>query len=268
MKKVAVGSAMTDVGKSLLVGNRFSLAFDEIENLSSLIISVTPFKSNKNALAYRHLILKAKIQRKKTPDETSIINGFIGPFTKMKDAFITRILDEDLTFLQENEITIVKAKTEASLPLSKAYEWCLANDEAKLNDLECTLLVLFRHLTDPETPEGKKLSQICAEFKKTEREIAGNNAVSNIVKKVKENVGKNGSTDAPQTSDVLRIVQAIVGNGGEDGDIGSLAQGILSGQVTIPQLVEQVKTAVQNGQNDDGNEETPAEDSPTPDEDD
>jgi hypothetical protein len=245
MKKVAVGTAMSDVGKTLIAGNRFSLAFDEIENLSSLIISATPFKGDKHALAYRHLILKAKIQRKKNPEDTNIVNGFIGPFSKMKDAFITRILDEDLTFLQENEITIVKAKTEASLPLSKAYEWALQHDEELLNNIECTLLMLFRHLENPDTPTGKKLTQICSEFKKTEKEIAGNNAVSNIVKKVKQNVGKNG-TDSPQTADVMRIVQAIVGNG-EDGDIGSLAQGILSGQVTIPQLVEQVKTAVEGG---------------------
>jgi hypothetical protein len=260
MKKIAVGSAMTDVGKTLMAGNRFSLAFDEIENLSSLIISVTPFKSDKNALAYRHLILKAKVQRKKNPEETSITNGFTGPFLKMRDAFISRILDEDLTFLQENEITIIKAKTEASLPLSKAYEWCLANDETSLNNLECTLLVLFRHLTDPNTLEGKKLDQICAEFKKTEREVAGKNAVSNIVKKVKQNVGKNGVTDAPQTSDVLRIVQAIVGNG-EDGDIGNLAQDILSGKTSIPQLVAQVSQAVQNGQGDEeaNEEETDAD---------
>lgn len=253
MKKVAAGTAMTDVGKSLLAGNRFSLAFDEIENLSSLMTSLSIFKSDKNTLAYRHLILKAKVQRKKAPDDNNIINGFLGPFIKMKDAFIDRILDEDLTFLQENEITIVKAKTEAALALSKAYEWCLANNETKLNDLECTLLVLFRHLTDPDTPEGKKLSSICSEFKKTDKELASNNAVSNIVKKVRQNVGQNGSTDAPQTSDVIKIVQAIVGNG-EDGDIGSLAQGILSGKVSIPQLVEQVKSAVESPQNDDQND--------------
>lgn len=250
MKKVAVGTAMSDVGKTLFKSNRFVLAFGEIENLSLLITTLPPFKTDKNVLAYRHLLLKAKMQMKKDIENTRPIDGFTGPFIKMKDAFMSRILDEDLTFLQENEISIVKTKTEASLPLSAVYEYCMSKDESNLNNLECTLLMLFRHLQDPETPDGKKLDEICKEFKKTEREVAGNNAVSNIVKKVKQNVGKGGVNEAPQTSDVMRIVQAIVGNG-EDGDIGSLAQGILSGQVTIPQLVEQVKSAVEGGQNDD-----------------
>ena len=254
MKKVAVGTAISDVGKTLFKSNRFVLAFGEIENVSLIISTLPPFKTDKNVLAYRHLLLKAKVQLKKDIENMRPIDGFTGPFIKMKDAFIARILDEDLTFLQENEITIVKAKTEASLPLSAAYEYCLQKDEANLNNLECTLLMLFRHLQDPDSVEGKKLEDICKEFKKTEREIAGNNAVSNIVKKVKQNVGKGGASETPQTSDVIKIVQAIVGNG-EDGDIGSLAQGILSGQVTIPQLVEQVKNAVEGEQNEDAEAE-------------
>lgn len=253
MKKVAVGTAMTDVGKTLFKSNRFVLAFGEIENLSLLITTLPPFKSNKHVLAYRHLLLKTKLQLKKDLENTQVVEGFTGPFIKMKDAFMARILDEDLTFLQEHEISIEKAKTEASLPLSAVYEYCMAKDETNLNNFECTLLMLFRHLQDPDTSEGKKLTEICKEFKKSEREVAGNNAVSNIVKKVKQNVGKGGVSEAPQTSDVMRIVQAIVGNG-EDGDIGSLAQGILSGQVTIPQLVEQVKSAVEGGQNDDADQ--------------
>jgi hypothetical protein len=134
--------------------------------------------------------------------------------------------------------------------LSAAYEWCLANDENKLNDLECTLLVLFKHLQDPDSPAGKKLAQICAEFKKTEKELEGQKAVSNIVKKVKQMGGKDGITEQPQTADVMKIVQAIMG-GGEDGDIGTLAQGILSGKTTIPDLVKQVQSAVQEEQEED-----------------
>ena len=255
MKKVAVGTTVSDVGKTLMAGNRFSLAFDEIENLSSLILSIAPFKSDKNSLAYRHLILKAKVQRKKNPEDTTITNAFLGPFMKMKDAFITRILDEDLTFLQENEITIVKTKTEASLPLSKVYEWCLANDENKVNDLECTLLMLFRHLSDSETVEGKKLTKICSEFKKTEKEIAGSNAVANIVKKVKQNAGSIDKQ--PQSADIMRIVQAIVGSGDGDGDMGTLATGIMNGEVSIPQLIKQVTDAVQGDQADETAEEDP-----------
>jgi hypothetical protein len=251
MKKVAVGTALTDTGKALMAGNRFVLAFEEIENLSSILVSLPPFSKDKALLAYRHLVLSSKIRLKKDPENMNLINSFTGPFSKMKDAFLDRILDEDLTFFQENQVTIIKAKTEAALPLSAAYEWCLANDENKLNDLECTLFMLFRHLQDPDTPEGKKLNQICSEFKKNEKEMAGQNAVSNIVKKVKQMGGKDGITEQPQTADVIKIVQAIMG-GGEDGDIGTLAQGILSGKTTIPDLVKQVQTAVQEEQADDG----------------
>jgi hypothetical protein len=250
MKKVAVGTALTDTGKALMAGNRFVLAFEEIENLSSILVSLPPFSKDKTLLAYRHLILSSKLRLKKDPENMNLINSFTGSFTKMKDTFLERILEEDLTFFQENQITIIKAKTQASLPLSAAYEWCLANDENKLNDLECTLLVLFKHLQDPDSPAGKKLAQICAEFKKTEKELEGQKAVSNIVKKVKQMGGKDGITEQPQTADVMKIVQVIMG-GGEDGDIGTLAQGILSGKTTIPDLVKQVQSAVQEEQEED-----------------
>jgi len=259
MRKIAVGSALSPTGAALVAGNRFNLAFEEIKNLSLIVTSIPKFKSDKKAQAYRHLLLKAEIHRKKNPEDMNIVNGYIGPYIKMLNAFVKRITESDLTWLQENDVEVSKSGTEAVLPLSTVYEWCMTHDEAKLNDLECTLFMLFRFLQDPNTVEGKKLLEICKDFKVNAKESASNNAVSNIVKKVKQNVPAGSSGEAPQTADVIKIVQAIVG-GGEDGDMGSLAQGILSGTVTIPQLVEQVKNAVAGDQQEPEEEDDEDED--------
>lgn len=268
MKKVAVGSALTPTGAALVASNRFSLAFDEIKNLSLIICELPPFKQDKQAQAYRHLLLKTEIARKK---DNSAINVFNTTYSKMLEAYLSRIVEQDLTWLQEDEISMSKKGTEAKLPLSAAYEWCMTNSESKLNDLECTLLLIFKYLQNPESPEGKALDEICSEFKKNEKEEAGKKAVANIVNKVKKNLPGDGSKP-PQTSDVIKIVQAIVGGGqegGDEGDMGTLAQGILSGKVTIPDLVAQVKSAVETKEEDDeeqdGTEAATEERTETPD---
>lgn len=247
MKQVSTGKLTSD-GAALAAGNRFRLAFDQIKNLSSIVASLPAFKENADIQSYRTLILKAEIQIKK--GNTEVINVFNHPYSAMlkQEDFIPRIMEGDLTWIREHTIIVSKKGTNASIPLSKVYEWSMINDTKVFNDIECTLLLIFKHLASPETEMGRALVEICKDFKLSEKEVESNKAVGNIVKKVKQNIPK-GNGAAPQTEDVIKIVQAIVG-GGDDGDMGNLAQGIMSGQVTIPQLVEQVKAAVQ-GEGDD-----------------
>lgn len=259
MKKVVKGQALTADGQALLNADRFGLAFDEIKNLSSIIVEIPVFAKNAEIKAYHHLVLKAQIERKKNP---GVIKSYNNVFQQVLAMFLKRIVEQDLTWLQEKdedgddrEIKVGKKGAQAGINLSEVYKWCMINDENKLNDIECTLLLIFKHLQDPATPEGEKLEKICADFKKNPQEDAAQKAVSNIVRKVKEQMPMQPGSQGPQTSDILKVVQALVGGDGNgSGDMGTLAQGLLSGKIGIPDLVKTVQTTVQGDFGTDSNE--------------
>ena len=244
-KKVTRKEAkISDVGKALMEsGNRSHLAMEEIRNLTLIVCTLPPFREEKHILAYRNFMQKTV----KTKDETHIAENSKAYIAMLK-AFRDRIVEDDLNWLQANQIVIKKAKTEAYLPLSEAYEWCLKNNEARLNDMEATLFLIFKFLDDEKLPDHGKLVAICAEFKKNDKEEAGKKAVQDIVNKVKQSAPQGNQ--APNTQDVMKIVQAIVGGGanGEGSSMQDLAQSIMTGKMTIPDLVSQVKSVIETPQ--------------------
>ena len=241
---------LTDIGKQLMENlNPLDLAMQKIKDLSLIVAGLPPFKDNKDIKAYQHLMLKTVKTRHEehTKQNTSA-------FKKMLETFRDRIADDDLTWLQENEVRIEKKNSKAFLPLSEAYEFCMKSNEAKLNDMEATLFFIFLHLEDENNESYAKIKSICNEYKLESNK--GGDAVANIVKKVRQNV-PNGSAQ-PQAQDVMKVVQQIIG-GGDGGDMQSLAESIMSGKLSIPQLVNQVKGAVESDGNN-GNEEEESDD--------
>jgi hypothetical protein len=241
MKKVVRKEAtVSQVGQALLAGqNRSHLAIEEIKNLSFIVASLPQYRDDKEVIAYRHFMLKTH----KGKDQTHV-EANSTPYAGMLKKFRERILDDDLNWLQENDIKIAKKGAKAELPLSAAYEWCLKNDEDKANDMEATLFLIFKYLDDEKLSDHKKLVEICTQFKKNEKEEAGAKAIQNIVGKVRANAPTGNAP--PNTNDVMNIVRTIIGGStdGEGSDMHNLAQGIMTGKITIPQLVEQVKSSI------------------------
>ena len=248
MKTTRVKRAVvSETGKMIASSkDEFELAFDKIKDLIFVATALKPFKQDTGLLVYQKLVLGTRRQ-KDAEDKRIQIAGHIRPYRKMFEAYKDRIVQEDLTWITEIEIDLVTGNSKtAKLPLSKVYDWCLKNDDDSLGTLEANLYYIFMHLTNKETEEAerKKLIAICDQYQ-LEEDQSTEKTVSNIVNRVKKSMPMGGGDKEPSMADVTSIVQGLIGNGGMDNDMGGLANGLLSGQLTIPMLIENVRRAVE-----------------------
>ena len=243
-------AAMTDIGQQLAnAKDEFDLAFDKIKDLIFVATALKPWKQDTGLLVYQKLVLGTRKQKDRDTKRGQIAIH-VRPYRKMLEAYHARIVQEDLTWIVEGDIEIVTGNSKsAKLPLTKVYEWCLKNDESSLGTLEANLYYIFRYLTDKEKEAAQHaaLVKICDEFQ-MEEDTSMDQATANIVNKVKRSLpaGKVGEEASMDT--VTAIVKGLVGDGNMEGDMGGLASGLLSGQLTIPQLIENVKRAVESSQ--------------------
>lgn len=243
---------LSDVGQMLVQAkDGFDLAFDKIKDLILEASGLPPFKNDTGVLLYRKLVMGTIKQGKKDREvQKDQIKTHVRPYKAMFEAFKDRIVEEDLTWMVESDVNIqTGASKKACLPLSKVYEYCLKKDESKLDSLEAHLYFLFKYVCDEKTQSEhrKKLDAICSEYQ-IEEDDSAKRAVSSIVNRVKTRMPTGTDGKEPNVNDVTSIVQAIVGDGSMQSDMGGLAQGLLSGKLTIPDLIGQVKQTIEASQ--------------------
>jgi hypothetical protein len=249
---------ISDVGQMLIdAKDDLDLAFDKIKDLIL----------EDGVLVYRKLIV-GTLTRKDREEQRSQIRTHIGPYVKMFGMFKEQILQKDLTWLMENEVNITTGKSKkANLPLSKVYAFCLRKNKDgvdkkndRLDSIEAHLFFIFKYVCDGKAdPESrKKIDAICAEYD-VEEDDSAKRAVDNVVNRVSK-LTKGGSLGSNQ-QDIASIVQALIGDGGAQGGMGGmgqLAEGLLSGKVTIPELIGQVKNSIESQQGEQQNEDSDA----------
>jgi hypothetical protein len=249
--------ALSDVGQMLAQAkDEFDLTFDKIKDLILEASTLPPFKEDVGLLLYRKLIMGTLKHGKKDREaQKDQIKTHVRPYKAMFEAFKNRIVEEDLEWLLEQEVNIQTGNSKkACLPLSKAYEFCLKKNPDKLDSIEANLYFIFKNVCDGKTqPEHKKkLEDICSQYQ-VEEDDSAQRAISSIVNRVKTNMPSGGADGKePSVNDVTSIVQAIVGNGGMQNDMGGLAQGLLSGKLTIPDLIGHVKQTIEASQESQG----------------
>jgi hypothetical protein len=250
---------LSDVGQALAKAkDDLDLAFDKIKDLVFETAALPPFKEDDGVLVYRKLIM-GTLKRKDAEEKRSQIKTHVGPYVKMFAAFKEQILEKDLTWLTENEVNITTGKSKkASLPLSKAYEYCLKKNETRLESMEAHLFFIFKYVCDNKgDPEGrKKIDAICAEFD-VEEDDSAKRALNSVVGRVNKLAQGGKIGQSPQ--DIAQIVGALVGDGSSANGMGELAQSLLSGKLTIPDLIGQVKDSLEGQQAEPVEQEAPAD---------
>ncbi len=240
---------VSDVGKMIeSAKDEFDLAFDKIKDLILIACSLKPWKDDVAILVYRKLILKTRKQKDITIKK-DFISDHVRPFRKMLEAYHDRIIAEDLTWITESDIELVTGNSKkAKLPLTKIYEWCLKHNENRLSDIEANLYFIFLHLLDEkkEAPARQKLREICEQYQ-MEEDTSMKDSVNSMVNTVRKHMpAQNG--EEPSIDQIGDIVKAIVGGGGGVDQMGGLAKGLLSGDLTIPDLIATVKENVEGTQ--------------------
>lgn len=236
---------LSEVGQMLAEAkDDFDLAFDKIKDLVLEAGQLPPFKEDDGVLVYRKLVM-GTLRRKDRDEQRGQIKTHVGPYVKMFGAFKEQILQKDLTWLKENEVNITTGKSKsANLPLSKVYDYCLKKNESRLDSIEAHLFFIFKYVCDSKgDPESrKKMDAICSEYD-VEEDDSTKRAVSSVVNRVSK-LTKGGPVGSnPQ--DIAQIVTALVGDGSAQSGMGELAQGLLSGTLTIPDLIGQVKSTIE-----------------------
>jgi hypothetical protein len=251
MKAVKVKqTAMTSIGQSLASSkDEFEKAFDKILDLILVATGLKPFRDDTGLLMYRKLVTGTRLKVKDPNAKRDQIEKHVRPYRKLFEAYRTQIVQEDLSFIMETDIDIVTGNSKtAKLPLSKVYEYCLKNDDEALANLEANLYFIFKYLCDEKNEEAdhKALAGICDQFQ-IEEDTSRQDVVSNIVSKVRNSAVAKGG-EQPSMEQVGSIVQALIGDGDMQNNMGGLATDLLSGKLTIPALIAQVKSSVEASQ--------------------
>jgi hypothetical protein len=257
---------ISDVGQMLIdAKDDFDLAFDKIKDLILEAGQLPPFKEDDGVLVYRKLIV-GTLTRKDREEQRAQIKTHVGPYIKMFGAFKEQILQKDLTWLMENEVNITTGKSKkANLPLSKVYAYCLRKNKDgvdkndRLDSIEAHLFFIFKYVCDAkdDATSRKKIDSICAEYD-VEVDDSAKRAVDSVVNRVSK-LAKGGPIGSNK-QDIASIVTALVGDGSMQSGMGELAQGLLSGKVTIPELIGQVKDSIENQQGENQEEQTDPDD--------
>lgn len=248
MKKVQISAT----GKELLnQKDRFDLAFVKIKDLILASSSYGPFRDNNGLLMYQKLVMGTV--RQKDPDvKRDQVLRHVEPYNKLFAAYREEILQEDLTWLggkEEIEVMTGKSAT-AKLPLSKVYLWCIKNDDDKTATVEACLYQIFRNLVHPEQDAEtyKILDRICGEYETTDPVVADSGkAVKSLVENVRANIKPGADGSMPSVEQIAGVVKGLFSGGEGVEGINGMVQNLMNGQLTIPQLMGQVKSAVESG---------------------
>lgn len=227
--------------------NEFELAFDQIKNIIFKVQSFKIWSENVGFLNYKKLVLST-LKNKDSEDKMKYIKGHCAPYLRLYNTYRESILEEDMGFLtNKNEMVNLTAgkSGQAILPLSEIYIHLQKTNEDAMEDLEGKLLLIFLHLTGPDSDDRKRLEKICAQYEMNEdmstaKTIGGIvNAVkdSGLVNKIDPNAGELSFADMGP------LVQQIMGNKEMQASMGNLASDLMTGKLDIPTLVGQVKNA-------------------------
>lgn len=236
-----------------------ALAFDQIKNIVISSGTISKFKDHQGILNYRKLIMST-VRNKDHDLKRQYIHNHCEPFRKLYNAYREAILEEDFGFLtakdQEVNLTTGKSKT-AILPLSAIYKFLQRDDEDKMADLEAKLLFCFKHLSAEDSEDRKILTKICNEYELHEDQST-NATISGIVNSVKGNMGSIQGKE-PTLDNIAPLVQSIMGTPDAQNGLANLAKGIISGEMDIPTLINQVKKASEGNAQEDEEEEDSSE---------
>ena len=221
-------------------------AFDQIKNIVFLVAGLPKWKEDVKVLHYRKLVMGVVRQKDQTKRKEFILSQ-IKPWVKLYNAFRDDILKEDLSFLSDENEEPIRLMTgnskNAVLPLGEVYIHLLKHDADQSDDLQAKLFLTFRHLVGEQSSDRKILNEICEQFELAE-DIQASNAISSIVEKVRSfNTGNNGN-QPPSMENIMPVVQAIFQDGGINSGMGQLAEAVMSGKMSIPDLIGTVQKNV------------------------
>lgn len=240
---------LSDIGRQIAnMKDDFALAFDQIKNITLLISSHPQWKEDVAVLHYRKLIV-ATLKNRDVERKKEFIVNFCRPWRALLESFKSSVVESDLGFLISNRIVISAGKTKnAQLPISDVYNLFLKKDEDKLATLEAYMYHVFMHLLDEkkESKDRELLKAICSEYE-VEEDVAASQAVSSIVKTVRGSMA-NMQGGEPTVEMIAPMVQAIIGNSDMQTSMSALAQGLMSGTMDIPSLVQTVKASMEANQ--------------------
>lgn len=247
-------AVMSPLGQELAnMKSAHDLAFEQIKNLVLMIAGLPEFRDNTGVLLYRKLVVGV-IKQKDPEKKKDFIVAQIKPWLKLYNAFRDNILREDLEFLSDKTEETIKLITgnskNAVLPLGDAYIYLLKNNVEQVDDMQAKLFFLFRHLVSEGADDRKKLDKICEQFEQADAEdkVAGN-AINTIVNKVKGQMGSAvGQNGQPDMNNIGAIVQSIFSDTQLQNGMGNLANGVMTGQISIPDLIKSVQKNVQNAE--------------------
>lgn len=225
--------------------NEFELAFDQIKNIIFKVVHLKDWAENVGVLNYKRLVLST-IKNKDSDDKMRYIKGHCEPFLRLYNAYRDSVLEEDFGFLTDTkaEVNLTVGKSgQAILPLSAVYRFLQKSDEIAVEDLEAKLLFIFKHLTGPESDDRKKMEKICANYEvKEDQSVA--KTIDGIVRGVKDDLaGMNVQGREANVGDLMPFAQKIMANQDLQQGMTALATSLMTGQLDIPTLINQVKNS-------------------------
>jgi len=225
--------------------NEFELAFDQIKNIIFKVVYLKDWSENVGVLNYKRLVLST-IKNKDSDDKMRYIRGHCEPFLRLYNAYRDFILEEDFGFLTDTtaEVNLTVGKSgQAILPLSAIYRFPQKNDESTLEDIEAKLLFIFKHLTGPESDDRKRMDKICANYEvKEDQSVA--KTIDGIVRGVRGDLATmNVQGRDANIADLMPFAQKIMSNQDMQQGMTALATSLMTGQLDIPTLINQVKNS-------------------------
>lgn len=230
-------------GQQIIGGqDEFELAFKQIKNIVFVCKNLDKWKEDVGVLNYYNLVM-ATVRAKEPEKKRQYITQQCNPFVKMYSTFREAILEEDWGFLSNNKIIFKIGKTgTAVLPLSEIYIHLMQKDEDKLEDIKAKMLFCFKHLSAQDSDDRKKLTSLCSEFETLETNNTHAQDIGSIVSTVKSSISDTNMKE-PTIEGVIPVIQNIMGNKQMQESIGALAKGLMSGNLDLPTLVQQVKNS-------------------------
>jgi hypothetical protein len=247
-------------GQQIIGGqDEFELAFKQIKNIVFVCKNLDIWKEDVGLLNYYNLVM-ATVRAKDPDNKRKYVMQQCNPFVKMYEKFREAILEEDWGFLSGNKISFKIGKTgTAVLPLSDVYIHLMQKDEDKLEDVKAKMLFCFKHLSPQGSDDRKKLTSLCSEFESMESSNTHAQDIGSIVSTVKSSISGTNMKE-PTIEGVIPVIQNIMGNKQMQDSIGALAKGLMSGNLDLPTLVQQVKNSAANQANDDSEDSEDSDD--------
>lgn len=225
-------------------------SFEWVKTLTFTALRMKQFKSDTKLLTYQRLVL-ATMRQKDSYDREKYIENNLKAYRAMFEKFTSEITSSDLTWLTTAKVDIQNGKSgNAILPLSSVYEAALKMNDDMIDTIEGILFHIFKFLSRKDSEERKKLDAICVDFEleKPAEVDASTQALKNMTTKIQSQLGGSNNNGAPSEEQIMGIIKGIAGGATENGGgggIGDLVNGLMTGKLSIPDMVKSITETVE-----------------------